>query len=532
MSETTVDIMKNDGVHQSTVNSVISPFYDLFEKSHQDVSSDWLQYVEYYDTNVNGPNNVTDYRIQVDERFNWFLLSKSYVNIQFKLTQPSGAAWAGGQNVALQNNGAGFFSRWELHLDNNLVEYVDYADICNTLQSLIYFDDNYSSTIARNQFWYPDNIDSINTDSTITPTVANHQTQFSNDAGATWTSVTDAQFQIHTDTGVNYLTFVGVGANTNRVRVDPHVVTGNGLSSLVENINYGQRKRQQLLNNSTMISVQIPLKNIFGVLKSMTSVTKGMKYGLRLTRNDDKNIIYAANPSITFIQKVSWYVPRIKPNISVLKSLEAKLMHSAKHFIPFVDCQTYRTNLITSAANNQLYQIRTKRRNPIKVYVAFQIDDPNNVNGFGTTIARISGLNAADQTQGRRVFDNIQLTSLRCVLNSTVQYPEYQYITSFNTGSYDYARVYNELMRASLKDHDIDQGSIINYDNYKSIFPIFAIDLSEKELVNVSPETALLDIYWSNTNIVNYYMWVLIESEREVEIAANNGLMTFVKSDV
>jgi len=142
-----------------------------------------------------------------------------------------------------------------------------------------------------------------------------------------------------------------------------------------------------------------------------------------------------------------------------------------------IDTQIFRSNLVTQPASNQIFQIRVKRRRPVKVYVAFQYDDPANANAFGNPIARISG----DQTQGKRVFDNIQLTILRCVLNSTVQYPEREYITSFTPGTYDYARV-------------IDQGAVITYDNYKTIFPIFAIDLSEKEEYNVRPESALLEI--------------------------------------
>lgn len=520
----------NDSNKVDSLQSIVSPIYDIFEKHMEDISTDRLQYIEYYDTtvNFNAANDINDYRIQVNEKDHWFLLNKSYIQVDFQLMQPDNTAWAGGQNVALQNNAAGMFSRWELKFDDSIVEYEDDADICNTIQSLVYFDSNYSNSIARNLMWYPDTIDSINIDSTITPVIANHQLQFSHDAGATWTDVTDAQFQVHTDTGVNFLTFNGVGADTDLVRVKPHVVTGNSLPTASETINYGQRKRQQLLNNSTRVTVQIPLKNVLGLTKAMTHVTKGIKYELRLSRNLDNRIIYAANPSISKIWRVSWFIPRVSPNVSVLKLLENKLRQPGLNFyLPYIDTQIFRTNLITAAASNQIYQIRVKRKNPIKIFVAFALDDPANVNGLGP-IARVSG----DQSNGKRVFDNIQLTMLRCVLNSTTQFPEREYQTSFINNAftgYKYSREYNELMRAALKDHDIDQGSIITYDNFRSIFPIFAIDLEEKEDYIIKPDSALIEIYWSNSTILNYYMYVLVESESKVHFTSNNGSMKFVE---
>lgn len=468
----------NDSNKVDSLQSIISPIYDIFEKHMEDISTDRLQYIEYYDTtvNFNAANDINDYRIQVNEKDHWFLLNKSYIQVDFQLMQPNNTAWAGGQNVALQNNAAGMFSRWELKFDDSIVEYEDDADICNTIQSLVYFDSNYSSSIARNLMWYPDTIDSLN---------------------------------------IEYIIPIAAGANAN-------------LYDGVETINFGQRKRKQLLNNSTRVTVQIPLKNVLGLTKAMTHVTKGIKYELRLSRNLDNRIIYAANPSISKIWRVSWFIPRVSPNVSVLKLLENKLRQPGLNFyLPYVDTQIFRTNLITAAASNQIYQIRVKRKNPIKIFVAFALDDPANVNGLGP-IARVSG----DQSNGKRVFDNIQLTMLRCVLNSTTQFPEREYQTSFINNAltgYKYSREYNELMRAALKDHDVDQGSIITYDNYRSIFPIFAIDLEEKEDYIIKPDSALIEIYWSNSTILNYYMYVLVESESKVHFTSNNGSMKFVE---
>lgn len=608
--------------------TITNPIFDILEPSFEDISADSLQYIEYYDTNVNGANNVTDFRIVVNEKQNWHLLSKSYIQIQFQLLQADGTLWGNGSNVALQNNGVGIMSRYEIKLDDEITEYVDFADICNTVQNLVYMSSEYGSTIARNMLWYPDTIDSSNIlDSTnimnennvynlglisFTNTTLGQTVNIVSAAGGLLSSsagvatdvitasytlngtaypiqfysvsagvfnVTSVNLSLINAGGVTRLGIVGgangdviyavvntlglqvqfsvnfisimllVNANAqfiiggvapaNNLLLNGIVPTGPVFQNVsvqngLDTINYGQRKRQQILNASTMITVQIPASNVFGLLKSMKHVTKGMKYELRMTRNLDNNIIYsAAGNAITMIQKVSWFIPRVLPNKSVLPKLEAKLMGAHNYRQLFIDTQIFRTNLITMPASNTLFQIRTKRRRPVKAYICFQIDDPTNANAFATPIARLSG----GQTMGKRIFDNIKLTSLRLVLNSTVQYPERQYALQFNQilpngKTYnDYSRVYSELMRTALKDHDIDQGSQITYDNFPSLFPIFAIDLSERESYTTNPESALLEIYWTNTTIINYYMYVLIESERTINIASSNGLMKFVSTE-
>jgi hypothetical protein len=422
-----------------------------------------MQYIEYYDINLNDANAVDDYRIEVKERENWFLPCKGYIECHFKLTQPDGTAWAGAQNVALQNNAVGLFSRWELKFDDEIVEFVDDADIQNTVKSLVYFSDGYSDSIEKNQFWFPDTVNN-----TVTP------------------------------------------ANT--IFINP--VAFDSLTSL-ETVNYGQRKRQQLLNNSSMVVVQIPLMNVFDLFKSMKHVTKGIKLSLRLSRNSNDRVIFAANPSIVYISKVALWIPRIKPNVSVLSTLEAKLNSTKTYYTHYVDTQIFKSNLITDVADNKLFQIKIKRKRPVKCFVVFQ-------NSY-----RVTG----DQTFCKRVFDNISLLKLRVVLNATTQYPEREYSTRFSANNNDYARVYNEFLRCSLKDHNIDEGSIVTFENFKSLYPIFAIDMSEQAEYNVNPESALLDVYFTTlAHPTDYYMYVLVESERKLEMVGSNGMMKYLKT--
>jgi hypothetical protein len=125
-------------------------------------------------------------------------------------------------------------------------------------------------------------------------------------------------------------------------------------------------------------------------------------------------------------------------------------------------------------------------------------------------------------------------------LNGTDQYPEREYITQFSTNSVgaavptpnrqDYARVYNEFLRAGLHEHDLNSSSIVTYDNFQTLFPIFCIDMTHQPEHNLSPNSALIDVIWSNDNVINYYVWVLVEAERQLEVSASEGKMKYIKS--
>jgi len=462
VDSSTVEEMSKEVSNKVDITSIQSPIYDIFEQEMEDISTDSYQYIKYYDVNLSNADTVDYFRVVVNEKQNWHLLCKSYVEVKLKVTQPDGTAWNNHQNVALQNNGVGTFVQWDLKFDDELVERVDDADINNTIQNLVYYSGEYSSSIAKNKFWYPDTVNAIKND-------------------------------------------VDVNA----------LVAGTGIISQLNAINLGQFQRQKLLDNSTLISFQIPLCDVFGLMKSMKHVSKGIKYELQLKRNVDNRLLYCANPSKTVIQEVSWYVPRVKPNVSVIPMIENKLRDNSFHFSSYIDTQIFRSNLITQAASNSNFKLNIKRKRPVKVFVAFQAQN------------RVDG----DQTIGKRIFDHIRLTTLRCVLNSTTQFPEREYITQFEANSNDYARVYSELMRCGLKDHTIDQGSVITYDNFKSLFPIFAIDLSEKQEYNVRPESALMEIFWSNNTENNYYMWVLVESERQIVMTGVNGALKYIRTD-
>ena len=448
----------------SNIERVHSSMYDIFGKEFEDISTDSLQYLEYYDLDLNGPNAVSDFRLEVKDIENFFLLHKAYVECRFHITTGAGGNLVA-ENVALQNNAVGIFRRWELLFDDVVVEAVDDAGVCNTIQNLVYFSNNYSNSIAGTQLWYPDTTNAAT---------------------------------------INY-TVPGGGSNV--------------VQDLADTVNLGHKRRQQICGLSRQVTVHIPLNNVFGFVKGYDKLIRGIKITLRLTRESDANALISvgANDFKLVMDWASLWIPKVKPNVSVLPSITSKLTNSGVHFIPFTDTQIFRSGLQAQATNNAIFQVKTKRKRPIKVFIAFQKVD------------RVTG----DQLNIKRIFDHVQLKKLRVVLNANDQYPEREYITSFldaaNSTGHDYARVYGELMRAGLRDHDIHDGSIVTFDSFRTLFPIFCIDMSNQPEYQVAPNSALIDVYWTAAG-VNYYMWVVVEAERKMEIAASSGKMKFVNT--
>lgn len=441
------------------IKQITRPYLDVFDPVVEDKSVDWLQYRDFVDVNANFTDSNSDFRIQVDDKQTYFLPHKSYLEIQFKLLNDTDN-FTVDDNIALQNNAAGIMNRYEFRMDENVVDYIDNAETTNTVQNLVYFSKEHSSSIASQQLWYPDTADSgLN-------------------VPAAFTSLND-----------------------------------------LETVNYGHRKRWQLTNGSRNFAVHIPLKNIFGFLKSFQEVVKGIKLTLRMSRNNEKYLFLGgafANTKLK-IQSLKWWLPYIKPNATVLPSLEMKFNEQRTHDIPFVDVQTYRTNVMPGLAVDRVYQLRTKRSRPVKVFVFFQSQ------------ARYEGPN----TVCKRVFDHMGVTKMRIVLNSTTKYPEREYATVFSDGtagtSDDYARVYSEFLRCGLKDHDIDQSGVVDIESFKRLYPIFCFDLTERFENETEPEQSLIEIFYSNSQNVNHYMWVMVESEVKLELSTNGGQMKFMK---
>ena len=78
------------------------------------------------------------------------------------------------------------------------------------------------------------------------------------------------------------------------------IINGQNIKDNLDLLNFGFCKKL----NSKIISVNLPLKNIFGFCKAYDQVMNGMKISLRLYRNDNSKLA-AGIDSIVNINKVA-----------------------------------------------------------------------------------------------------------------------------------------------------------------------------------------------------------------------------------
>lgn len=454
---------------------VHAAMYEIMQKMAEDISTDSLQYIDR-EVNLNNVDAVDNWEIEFPERDLWWWPAKAFLAVGYVIRTLGDNDYTASDNISIQNNGAGLFSRAELLIDNNIVEAVDFVHIQNTVRNLVYYSAEYSSTVAKSSHWYPD---------------------------TTSTALID------------YRVPISAGADISLY------------SAGTDLVNMGHRALWKANLASKINMISIPLASLFGLFKTMDTVTKGLNIKIRLFRNAPNDVIFKGN-NLTGVgagtppadgkvvfTKISLWMPRVKPHNSVLARLEPLLRREENVDIPFVDTQIFRTGKQSAAQNGEIfYQLKTKRRRPVKAFVCFQL------------ATRVEG----GQTICKRVFDNIGIRSLRAVLNSGTQYPERPYLPSFAAASTDISRVYEEFLRCGLKQHDGISGALVDFDSFQSLFTIFCIDMSEQPDYATKPESATLDLYWQHTAGADYYMWVLVEAERKLQVIGTGGTMKLVRA--
>ncbi|HRP36657.1 MAG TPA: hypothetical protein PLS50_02500, partial [Candidatus Dojkabacteria bacterium] len=277
---------------------------------------------------------------------------------------------------------------------------------------------------------------------------------------------------------------------------------------------------------NNFISCWIPLRHLFNFYQAYDKITRGVRHKIVLTKNTSANEVLlkstTGTPDRFFrIEYVSMWIPRIKPDLQTLKTIEAKLVSNEMFTVNFTDFTCYRSgNSYAAGSGQHALQLATTQKKIIRCWVAFQ------------TLARCTG----NQSTNKRVFDNLLTQTIHVRLNGML-FPlyEYRFETSAVGGTPEwryYNRAYHALMNAGYKMRDDDDGSMITVEQFKDLYPIFFFDMTAvPEDLFKSARMSELEIRWQNgTGVaplvgVGYHIYVVYESERSIEIGGTNGNM-------
>jgi hypothetical protein len=240
-------------------------------------------------------------------------------------------------------------------------------------------------------------------------------------------------------------------------------------------------ERTLRISQSKQVRIMLPLSRLFKFLDTgYSACMRGLSHQFDFVRNElagqfcfhETNGTPIDNHRVRFHEMSIW-MPRLLPSIQAeTKFLEAvKAKGSA--LIPYKNWTGYRSNKFLGSTTDLTWQITTGTgaKKPLAVIVGLQLSSRTSFGGGVTSDKR----NPA-------IYDNLDLKNIELRVNSS-RYPSgerYQisYTPSTATAADQFVRNYNDLMRLLDKQSDMDNGTLVSYEDFGTIYPLYAFDLS------------------------------------------------------
>ena len=207
-------------------------------------------------------------------------------------------------------------------------------------------------------------------------------------------------------------------------------------------------------------------------------------------------------------------MPYVKPSLPVLSDLETMLTRGGQIDLGFNYYQTYGPYKHMNAQLRQTITSLIER--PSKIFVAFKDFDKYQSIEHNSLI-----------------YDNLNVSKIQIRAGSGVYYPDLPFEPDF--GNNKYIQLWDEYLRASDKQHTFDGGSVVSYQSFKSLYPIFSFDLREswKEVLFGSGSTVDITIEATLTPPASgngYELFVFVCSERMLNLdIVNRSMLLSVK---
>jgi hypothetical protein len=98
--------------------------------------------------------------------------------------------------------------------------------------------------------------------------------------------------------------------------------------------------------------------------------------------------------------------------------------------------------------------------------------------------------------------------------------PEEAYACDFSPLSLDYSRIYTSFLSAGYKKIDVDIGTVISYNDFAKLFPIFHFDLtSQQTSIFENSTTPEITVNYTLEGMPgNYYVFCIVVNERKATI--------------
>lgn len=463
--------------------SFVNPVWNIFQESVDDRSITSYDYINYGTTegkNVSQNNsNGATYRIVTKDLDSYLLPSKAMLDIVFKVRGDNVAA--AGPPVVIADTIAA--NRYQFN-DNAMcifskaTHFMNSVDCCSveqpvlttTIKNLLEYSKDYSETQGPAQFFYSQKKDNLDGDFDVTL---------------------------------------------------PQVTRISG---------------------SNQVRALIPLNRVFGSLEGMSTCTRGIEHRFEFVKEDDSRLrrclfgddgaepAAGAGKALRIdIQELSVWLPRLSPSpeaenmyLSIIRNKDLN------EVIAYEAWNGYRASVL-GGSQTLNYQITSSSKKPKYVFVALQ------------NVGRLEGatFGANPELRNPSIFDTTLAAG--CLINSVTlkinseRFPYERYALDFSAPAAgvpgNYNRAYHDFLRILDKDSELDNGSLVDHEAYRTKYGIFAFDASRSISLFENLQTNYIELEVTTTANMPQQVYVnsVIVWDRELRLQSDSASLKITR---
>lgn len=383
---------------------MLSEEYKIDEPSVSLITANEENMVEIK-TDNNVVTNDQVFRLSLKDQSAYTNLSKSYLELQFRLVKEAdGGAYNANDRVTLRKGALSLWTRAVLRINNQVIETCEDVALSKTLQSLLLFSQDYSSSAATNQFWSKDT------------------GNLGSDADAT--------------RPYNHDAVAAQGAN---------------LLAIVENPDYnkGFVEREARSRASAVVTAYIPVAHLFG-FASVNKLISNQEISIELTRSQSAQHIHrltATAAGKVEVNKLSWWVPNVLPKPSVDLALKSQMSSGLQSEFSYYNWNAYTSPNLNAGENT--FKVLTTSEDVQYAFVVMR--NTAKAQNTATEHTYRSDIQSCESRLNGRNYPNRRFDNL---------------MNGVNSNGVGVSRVYSELLRHMNKSNNYADGIQLSYNEF------------------------------------------------------------------
>ena len=378
---------------------------NLGENFIKDESIESYEYHEYTPTpgssNLNQNNEIV---IKINHQDLFLDISESYLHFEGRLLKNDDSSYANADKVSLINNALMYlFSNVKYKVSGQEIENLNYPGETTTMMGYLKYSEDFEKTEGLNQLWYRESSKAFGSE--------------------------------------------------------------NGITLRNEYIIKKPKTKGTF-------SFSVPLKHIFGFCETYNKVMYGFEHEISLYRKQDsrdsvideinvngQNVLRMTNTGKVRLDKLSWYVPHVKPSLEYETKLLTQIRNKVKYEVAYKRFQDASTTINPGYTFDWRLTAKSSPEKPRFIIVGFQ---KRNLDGTFSD---------------KSLFHHSFLKNIFVSLNSR-RYPEVDYNVNFEENKF--SRVFMEAVRFKRNCfHSTDSVNISPFD-YSEYYPLYVIDVSNQ----------------------------------------------------